>query len=111
MNRNRYFLRGTPVYDCGGCARRTRGDGESNGVGMCGQCYELGGWDNHFNDREETPTATEMEEFNSLLAAIDARGGDAERVRRDNRYIWTEEPAPTVVVQGTRVSLGDGTER
>jgi len=88
---NRYFQRGSGVYTCGSCNRRTRGDGESNGCEMCGQCYEIAGWDNHFNDKGETPDAEEMATFNKLLAKIVELGGDGDRVQSLNNYIFTEE--------------------
>ena len=57
---------------------------------MCGQCYELAGWDNHHNDNGSTPTASEMREYTRLLDQIGERGGDTERVKALNDYIWTE---------------------
>lgn len=47
------FTKGTGVYTCDCCGRRTRdtGDGAMNGI--CGMCYELAGYENLIQDGEE----------------------------------------------------------
>ena len=86
---NRHFQIGSGVYTCICCSRRTRGDGESNGCELCGQCFELAGWDNHHNDNGTKPDAEQMAEFNKLLARIVELGGDGEEVQGLNNYLWT----------------------
>jgi hypothetical protein len=85
---NSRFQRGHGVFNCGVCGRKTRGDGESQGCDLCGQCYELAGWDNHHNDNGSKPDADEMVTFNALLADIGKKGGDVQKVKELNDYLW-----------------------
>ena len=88
---NSHFQIGHGVYDCVSCGRKTRGDRDSIGTDMCGQCFFLFGDDNMHNDYGTTPSADEMLTYNKLLEEIRERGGDAEKVRGYCGYLWTEE--------------------
>lgn len=52
MKRSTTFTRGTGCYACRACARMTRddGNGDSAGIRLCTQCYELGGLFNVLQD-------------------------------------------------------------
>ena len=84
------FQRGMPLYNCIVCKRRTRGDGDCNSCELCAECFELAGWDNHHNDNGSKPDAEEMATFNALLKKIVKLGGDGDRVKSLNDYLWTE---------------------
>jgi hypothetical protein len=51
MNRRSHFQRGSGVYTCCECGKRTRetGDGESQGE-LCRRCWQYFGWENTHND-------------------------------------------------------------
>jgi hypothetical protein len=46
------FARGSGVYQCGVCGRSTRstGRGDNEHTGLCAQCYDLAGEENHISD-------------------------------------------------------------
>ena len=91
MSHRSKFQAGHGIYNCSVCRRRTRGDGDSHTLDLCGQCHELLGQDNHYNDNGLKPDAADMNTFNSLLAEIVAKGGDGDYVKRYCTYIWTDE--------------------
>lgn len=69
------FTKGNSVYTCGCCKRKTRqtGRGDNENVGLCAECYDLGGIENAISDCGTTP---ELEaEAAELRAAIVAKGG------------------------------------
>jgi len=78
---------GKGVFACEGCGRPTR-QSDNNGCELCYECYTLAGEDNTHNDDGTTPDPTEMVCYNSFLKAVGDKGGDVERVRRSNRYLW-----------------------
>ena len=48
---NRRFQRGSGVYTCHMCGKRTRETGDSeSGVDLCNRCLWLCYWENHHND-------------------------------------------------------------
>jgi len=71
MNRNARFEKGSGVYTCDFCGKKTRetGCGESS-VHLCVYCYELGGIENSRDDGELT-----QEEFEAEKAALQTRFG------------------------------------
>ena len=75
FKRSTTFTRGSGVYQCRNCQRRTRddGNGDSVHVRLCTQCFDLGGLENHVADHGETPEV--LEEIAALQAAILKRGG------------------------------------
>lgn len=87
------FQHGSASYSCGICKRRTRetGEGES-GCQLCVQCFTLAGEDNHHNDNGSIPSITERRQYDALLAEIVAAGGDGERVRDQNGFIFFDNP-------------------
>lgn len=87
---NSHFRRGQGVFPCDCCGRQTRGTIDTIGIDMCAQCYDLAGDDNMHNDDGTTPDAEQMAHYNALLAEIVAKGGDADKVKGLNDYLWTE---------------------
>jgi hypothetical protein len=87
---------GARTYKCGGCDRVTR-QTDPDCDWLCGQCYELAGQDNHFNDNGIQAGSPEFEKWkptrDALLAKIVGLGGDGEQVKGQNGYLWQEEPA------------------
>lgn len=81
---------GRTVFACECCGRQTRGQTDCIGIEMCQQCYDLAGDDNMHNDDGTDPTPEQMAHYNALLAEIVAKGGDADRVKALNDYLWTE---------------------
>lgn len=48
---NSRFQQGSGVYKCGCCGRKTRATGDdSDGVGLCSDCYEMAGIENQISD-------------------------------------------------------------
>ncbi len=88
MNNHNHFQRGSGVFTCSLCSRRTRGNEESASLELCGECYELCGWDNQHNDDGTKPNAEELTYLNTKVATIEKRGGDVTKVREHCSYIW-----------------------
>ena len=86
--RNDRFHKG--VFPCELCGRQTRGQTDAiMDIDMCQQCYDLAGDDNMHNDDGTTPDAEQMAHYNKLLAEIVEKGGDGEKVKALNDYLWT----------------------
>lgn len=53
------FTHGTGCYTCESCKRKTRDDGNGDSVGLrlCTQCYEVGGLENQISDHGRDPIA------------------------------------------------------
>ena len=71
------FAKGTGLYTCRCCKRRTRdtGRGDNEGVGLCAECYDLAGEENHLSDN-----GTFYDSPANVLALINAvaiKGGNA----------------------------------
>ncbi len=76
------FVRGSSVYSCCVCARRTRAtSGEHSetargrGHGICEECYELAGIENEISDGYKT-LEERMPVIKDYLALIEKKGGD-----------------------------------
>lgn len=71
------FTKGTALYNCACCGRATRdtGRGDNELVGMCAECYDLGGEENHLNDTGEFYES--KANVLSMIAYIESKGGDA----------------------------------
>lgn len=69
------FKKGSGAYKCGCCGRMTRATGrnDNENIGLCAECYDLGGIENEISDYGSTP-ALEAEAA-ELKAAIVAKGG------------------------------------
>ncbi len=77
MSKFNQFQRGAGVYTCRCCKRATRGSGgDSAGVRLCDQCYELAGYENMVSDGH-TLSGLDGEEIKRLAAEVKARGGNA----------------------------------
>lgn len=76
MANNSRFQRGTGVYPCNVCGRRTRHTGtQSAGNKICPQCFDLAGIENEISDGYRT-AAEAADEIRALVADIAAKGGD-----------------------------------
>ncbi len=77
-NDNRRFQRGTAVYLCGICRKKTRETGEcESGCGLCRSCYEAEGLRNEHNDSghpEPIEGCPECEEEFTFATRKEARG-------------------------------------
>jgi hypothetical protein len=80
------------TYKCHVCGRRTRYTGGE--AGNCLECYEIAGLDNMVNDNGYEPGSKEYAdaraECDTLLAKAVKLGGDGERIKSLNEYIWRE---------------------
>lgn len=72
------FAKGSGVYTCRCCERRTRdtgGDGSS--VGLCDQCYELSGYENAIEDGNDSELSKRsMQTIIDYVREVYARGGN-----------------------------------
>ncbi len=77
----KHFHRGSSTFPCNVCGRRTRDTGvQSAGNKICPQCYDLAGLENEVSDGYKT-IAEARDEALPLIAAIEAKGGDASEWR------------------------------
>lgn len=69
------FTRGSGVYRCAVCNRRTRDDGNGDSVyaGLCTQCWEMAGIENAISDGCEGPH--DRDEWEALRLEVIERGG------------------------------------
>lgn len=77
IKRSTTFTRGSGCYACRVCKRKTRDDGhgDSAGVRLCTQCYELAGIENEISDGWRDPNhATRIAD---IIAELVAKGGNA----------------------------------
>jgi hypothetical protein len=90
MRNNSRFQRGSGVFTCTCCGGRTRDTGvQSIGSELCADCYELAGMDNACNDNRTTPEQEGYtKEIEQRLAKITKRGGNVERVKAMNDYLF-----------------------
>lgn len=59
MGRNAsHFQKGSGVYTCVSCGKRTRstGRGDNEHVELCAACYDEGGWENQHSDEGHSLT-------------------------------------------------------
>ena len=78
--RSNTFTKGSGCYKCRCCGRMTRDDGcgDSVNVGLCTECYEMGGIENSICDGQyetEEEKAEWIEEIKQLAKIIIERGG------------------------------------
>lgn len=70
------FYRGSSVFACDVCGRKTRDTGaQSLGQKICPQCYELAGIENEISDGHCTH-ADRIAEIEALVAEVGAKGGN-----------------------------------
>lgn len=86
MRNRSHFQRGSGVFTCDACGRRARVVDQSNDQ-ICQQCWDLAGLDNSVNDGAMT-LAEAATERDDLFATCVARGGDPEKIKRDNSFLW-----------------------
>ena len=88
MRHNRFNYRGT--FKCQLCERNTRDTGQ--GVDhLCAMCFEICGMDNGINDSGSDEHGY-RDECNRLLKIIEKKGGNVERVKMHNRFVWEKAP-------------------
>lgn len=74
MRNSSKFGRGTGVYACAACTRKTRQTGGDNdSLKLCVECYEMAGLENEMSDNGETPET--LAKFVALKARCIAKGG------------------------------------
>lgn len=68
------FAKGSGCYNCGCCGRKTRDTDGEGYLGLCAECYEIGGIENGISDGAYTAehAAPRLAE---LRARIIAKGG------------------------------------
>lgn len=87
MRSNSHFSRGSAVFTCDCCGRRTRHTGvQSVGSETCPQCYDLAGYQNSVWDGD--PIADIAPERDRLLAAAVKAGGDEAKIRKEFRDLF-----------------------
>jgi hypothetical protein len=81
------------VFNCAVCGRRTR-ENDTGGTGLCAECYEIAGFDNMVNDNGYKPGSKEyadaLAECEMLFAKAVKKGGNGEKIKALNRFIWRE---------------------
>jgi hypothetical protein len=83
-----HFQRGRGVFTCAICQRRTRDAGQSEDSGLCYECWELAGYDNHVNDNGPASMAEVQASVDALLRLCIKRGGDEELIRASFDYLF-----------------------
>ena len=92
--RSKFVRGGGGVFRCGVCVRSTRLVDQAHGSTLCPECWELAGMDNTVNDcGPETLNAGTIAMRDRLLGVIIERGGDPERVKALNEYLWPRQGA------------------
>lgn len=90
-NRNSSFGRGTGVFTCDICTRRTRetGDGVDH---LCHECFEISGLDNQVNDNDTGPGTPEhasvLKECEALLAEAVAKGSNGAKIKAAADFVF-----------------------
>lgn len=76
MSRSTTFTKGSAVYTCQSCERRTRDDGNGDSVHskLCTQCYTIGGLENMVQDGQQL-TDYDRQELAECKEIIIKRGG------------------------------------
>jgi len=93
--RNSRFQRGTGVYSCHVCGRKTRSTGDNGQSELCPQCYELAGYENSLSDNG-IAQCREWGEGPAVLALVnelERKGGDIKQWT-DLVLTWTAPAAP-----------------
>lgn len=76
MNKANRFAKGSGVYTCRSCDRKTRatGRGDNEDIRLCVECYELAGIENAFLDGEGNDDLLRL--ARGYLDACRRKGGD-----------------------------------
>ena len=88
MRNRSHFQRGRSTFTCKICQRRTRDTGQSEDSGLCFECWELAGYDNHVNDNGPAAMAEVQSTVEALLATAVERGGNEARIRAEFNYLF-----------------------
>jgi hypothetical protein len=105
MSKRHFNRHQTPTFKCMTCERMTRDTGQ--GVDhLCMECFNIAGLDNQVNDSGEPCTPEILAECNHMLKIIEKRGGNIEKVREFNEYIWpVAAPAPAPIAAAKHVKF------
>jgi hypothetical protein len=86
QNHNR-FQRGSGVFACDICGRRTRNTGQPHDSRLCEECYELAGWENCLSDEGPETFLSYRKTVEGYLDDCLAKGGDALQLRKEFKPI------------------------
>lgn len=86
---HRTFIRGSSVFTCTLCDRRTRLTDQGNDT-LCPQCWELAGIDNSVNDGYQTWEEVRVE-CEALLAHIGSHGGNVASAKAGFDFLFIAE--------------------
>lgn len=78
QNANR-FQKGSGCFTCDCCGRNTRstGRGDNESVGMCAECYDIGGLENGISDGCcEVSEEASIAEIKRLAEIVASKGGN-----------------------------------
>lgn len=80
MKKDSKFQKGSGCYKCKCCGRKTRatGNNDNEHVGLCLECYEMGGIDNMISDgnfEDEAGKESLIGELKYLASIIKEKGG------------------------------------
>lgn len=80
MNKSSGFQKGSGCYKCNCCGRKTRatGNNDNEHVGLCYECYEMGGIENSISDGhydDEAGKESLIGELKYLASIIKEKGG------------------------------------
>ena len=92
MRSNSFFRRGQrPTFKCVTCTRTSRdtGDGVDH---LCHQCFEIASYDNQVNDSGEPCPPDTLAYCERMLREAVKKGGNEQRIRAHNEYIWPKKP-------------------
>lgn len=76
MKTTNRFARGSGLYTCRVCGRKTRstGRGDNEMIELCAECYDLGGEENSLSDYGGLSSSPDA--VLALIASVAAKGGD-----------------------------------
>lgn len=90
MNKRHFRRGGGGVFTCRCCDRKTRHVDQPIGSELCPECDELAGLDNMVND-DCGGLEDVIASRDAALKSIEKKGGNVEKVKRSNGYLWPED--------------------
>ena len=90
MANHKHFRRGTGVFTCACCGRKTRTTYQPDYTDFCFECWELAGHENMLSDNgeEEYIAHGYLKERDELLADAVKRGGNEQAIRDEYSDIF-----------------------
>ena len=93
------FTKGTGVYTCGCCGRRTRDTGDGAINGLCSTCYDLAGFENSIMDGYQSElTKNEIQLIIRMVQKVYSNGGQRE---------WDALLNQVVAICEERIAMGE----